>query len=170
MQTRPNTTSSTPCDTAILTTRTGEGFSADRHWPAVRDMRRGHARTLGLKGVILLESDTILYGVEGGARDIDRFIQMVGASPCESSLRLVSRCSEPRRVYLRPTLIAPRLLARERSWLHETLAAELPDAAALSTFLTWLALQEAEAEIGDLGHLATRSRTDFPFASRTPNP
>lgn len=135
-----------PFETAILVTGVRENFSSDGHWPAVRDMRRGHARTLGLAGVILLQGDAILYGVEGGPRDVDRFVQMLGVSPCETPPRVLRRRGGAERVYRYPALVTPRLLPRERAWIAAELDRPAPDVVTLSALLSWLALRQVEAE------------------------
>ncbi len=139
-------------EAAIIITRVEQDFGAGRLWPALRDLRKGHARTLGLAGVILCDANYVMYGLEGGGRYLDHFKRMLEDSPCEVDVRLLSRRSILQRTYRAPALLAPTLAKEERAWLRQELGHADSDLTTLPTFLTWLALRQAEVIVGGYGH------------------
>jgi len=54
-------------------------------WPALIDMRRDQARSLSLAGVAAAVDDVIIYAMEGSPDALDAFLQLLGASPCETA-------------------------------------------------------------------------------------
>lgn len=148
-------------EAAILATTVTQGFEHGRLWPALRDLRRGHARTLGLGGVILCDDDRVIYALEGSSRYLDRFGQMLDASPCETAPQLLWRQAIPHRTYPTMTLASPVLGAGERQRLRRELSLSPGDPNILPTFLTWLALRQAEAAIS--GHSERFLAFEEPF-------
>ena len=131
-------------EAAILVTSVEQDFETGRLWPALRDLRKGHARTLGLAGVILCDANRVMYGLEGSGQYLDRFTQMLEDSPCEVDVQLLLRRPIAQRTYRAPALLAPTLAKEERTWLREELDDTASDLTTLPTFLTWLALRQAE--------------------------
>ena len=110
----------------------------------------------------------MIYGVEGDGRYLDRFIQMLHVSPCESGVRLLQRRSGQVRTYRFPGLTAPTPGAEERAWLRAEMDRPAPDVATLSSLLAWLASRHAEMFVSG-GHADVLARTDpFPFPEPKP--
>lgn len=70
---------------AVFLTRPPSGFAQGARWPALIDMRRDQARSLGLAGVAVSVDDIIIYAMEGSPGALDGFLQLLGASPCETA-------------------------------------------------------------------------------------
>lgn len=149
-------------EAAILVTRVEQDFETGRLWPALRDLRKGHARTLGLSGVILCDANRVMYGLEGSSQYLDRFTQMLEESPCEAAVQLLLRRPIAQRTYRAPALLAPTLAKEERTWLREELDHSASDLTTLPTFLTWLALRQAETIVGGYGHGLMGPADSFP--------
>lgn len=139
-------------EAAILVTSVEQDFEAGRIWPALRDLRKGHAKTLGLAGVILCDANRVMYGLEGSGQYLDRFTKMLEESPCEVDLQLLLRRPIVQRTYRSQALLAPTLAKEERAWLRQELDGTGSDLTTLPTFLTWLALRQAEMIVGGYGH------------------
>ena len=70
---------------AVFLTRSPSGFAQSARWPALIDMRRDQARSLGLAGVAASVDDVIIYAMEGSPGALEGFLQLLGASPCETA-------------------------------------------------------------------------------------
>lgn len=149
-------------EAAILVTSVEQDFETGRLWPALRDLRKGHARTLGLAGVILCDANRVMYGLEGIGQYLDRFTQMLEDSPCEVDVQLLLRRPIAQRTYRAPALLAPTLAKEERTWLREELDDTASDLTTLPTFLTWLALRQAETIVGGYGDGLMAPADSFP--------
>lgn len=139
-------------EAAILVTTVEQDFEAGRLWPALRDLRKAHARTLGLTGVVLCHANRVIYGLEGSSQYLDRFSKMLEDSPCEVELQPLLRRPIIQRTYRAHALLAPTLAKEERAWLRQELEDTGSDLTTLPTFLTWLALRQAEIIVGGYGH------------------
>lgn len=151
-------------EAAILVTSVEQDFETGRLWPALRDLRKGHARTLGLAGVILCDANRVMYGLEGSSQYLDRFTQMLEDSPCESGARLLLRRPIVQRTYRAHALLAPTLAKEERTWLRDELDDSGSDLTTLPTFLTWLALRQAETIVGGYGDGVMAPSDAFPLS------
>lgn len=154
-------------ETAILATTVTADFERSGFWPALRDLRRGHARTLGLGGLILCNDHRVVYALEGSSRYLDRFMQMLDASPCETDPTLLVRKAVTQRAYPTLTLISPVLTEGERAGLRRELALPPGEQSVLPTLLTWLSLRQAEASAS--GHSERYLAFEDPFPPAADN-
>jgi len=76
---------------AVFLARPPSGFMSSSRWPALTDMRRDQARSLGLAGVMVGIDEEIIYAVEGCPSAVDDFVRLLGVSPCQAVTREVWR-------------------------------------------------------------------------------
>lgn len=162
MMKSPNERSAGTLETAILVTKVDQDFENSRIWRALRDLRKGHARTLGLSGIIICDANRVMYGVDGAGVYLERFAQMLEESPCETDTQLLLRRQITHRTYQMPTLMAPTLARQERLWLRRQLSNDTSNPAALPAFLSWLAARQTETIFGACGDGPVDPADTFP--------
>lgn len=111
---------------AVFLARPPSGFMTSARWPALTDMRRDQARSLGLAGVMVGIDDEIIYAVEGCPSALDDFVRLLGVSPCQAVTREVWRETVRFRVQRVLALSQPLLTPDETLTLRRALHPDRP--------------------------------------------
>lgn len=135
-------------ENALIISRLVQAMGDEIRRRAFRDLRRGHARTTRLTGVMVIVGEHVVQSVEGRSDDLAMFERMLGASPCETGLRVLLRASIVRPAPRLPDLLTPLLTAGEHAWTARQCVAAWPDVVSLSSLLAWAGARDVEMRLG----------------------